>query len=45
MMVHFRKRFGVEALKQINEWIHEEQCHPSRKATPGPSLKVTPLAE
>jgi IS5 family transposase len=25
MMVHFRKRFGVEGLKRINEWIHEER--------------------
>jgi IS5 family transposase len=24
MMVHFRKRFGVEELRMINEWIHEE---------------------
>jgi IS5 family transposase len=31
MMVHFRKRFGVEALKQINEWIHEEQKKSGKK--------------
>ena len=24
MMVHFRKRFGADVLRTINEWIHEE---------------------
>jgi hypothetical protein len=41
MLVHFRKRYGQDALKKINEWIHEETAKKKTddddKGTPGKS--------
>lgn len=36
MMVHFRKRIGPQLLKQVNEWIHEEQVQPKDPPKSGP---------